>query len=1313
MIKKTILLFVFAFCVQRTSLMAQTPFVSKGWTADQGNGHYKNPLLWGDWPDPDVIRVGDTFYFVSTSMHYVPGCPVLKSKDLVNWEMAGYAVDKYEEDPRYNLQGGDRYLRGSWAATIRHHNGLFYVGFCTPNWDKEKGNFSICTAKDIKGPWKRTIFPEYLYDPGLFFDDDGKVYVAHGQQKLYITELNADARSVKTPQREIYNNRDYPYLEGSHVYKVNGKYYILGSTGGTTGRQVCLRSDNIYGPYESKVVINDDHTYPGNGLHQGGMVQLKDGSWWFIIMQDRGEIGRTPNLEPVTWIDGWPMLGLDGKGVETYRKPDVGQVYPPAVPATSDEFNTSLLGLQWQWNHNPADDQWSLKERKGYMRLHALLAKELTTARNTLTQRVQGPVSEGVVEMEVSGLKEGNVAGFGVFQSPYAYIAVRKRGNGKTLLMVNNGKVIDSILNFRPDKIWLKANVTHLGFTASFAYSVDGKKFIPFGNQLSMGLGLDWTANRFALFNYSTHKEGSGGYADFNWFRFKGEDVNLNSQKVTYNGNSLKIDGKETFVYSAAFHYFRCPKELWRDRFKKIKAAGFNTVETYIPWNWHERNMPKNINDYSQIDFSDLQEWLHMAQYEFGLYTIVRPGPFICAEWAGGGYPRWLAKFRPEGLKDFWLRSNDPEHVKWSLHWYKAVNKFIADEQITSKQKGEKGIILVQIENEYDADESKNKTAFLQSLYRSVKGAGVTVPVFTCLTEQCRASKDSLLSQVFDCDNYYVGLNDALSCAKRMSDLKHKQPNAPGFVTELQGGWFSTVAGRLGEDHESNDKHFYAIGMMSILGGATGLNYYMFYGGTHFDGWGARGQTTTYDYNAAIRENGSLSKKYDAASNIGAFIKKYEHQLIHSKGGICAFEKAAGELVGGVRIAEDGTKFVFLHNSSEKKKLAGTAMVKPGVDAAITTPIYNVNQNEEKVLITADSNRKNELFSEPSFEIKYELDSLETKVLVIPPKASASKGLWWSMRVDLTQQAKAQKPKVHIPIKKVLAFDEDFDAKWKVLKPNVSLPELEVNDSRYVLYRSQDSLTQQEASRFSKLLFNTYSRDVLNVQVNGKMATRLYPADKYAAVVSRNVNKSFARIKDNEYDNIFDIAGLLHAGENEIIVVYENIGHEHGYYPMEELSGIKTAGFSDATTEIQKVLKWKVATNLAGVDHGFMKPGFVADGWKEVQLDTSFSIPRKGNGIQPQGKQTALFTWYRAEFEFPENVDPATTWRLLINASGNGYMYLNGHNIGRHWEAGPQREFYLPECWLNFGKGKKNVITIGLRQTMNGAVIRGMEVTAY
>lgn len=502
---------------------------SNVWTPDNSDGTFTNPIMWGDWPDPDIILVGDDFYFISTSMHYVPGCPIATSKDLVNWKMAGYAVDRYDEDPKYDMQGGNLYLNGSWAPTIRHNNGKFYVGFCTPyGWGRETGHFSICEAKDVKGPWTRTIFPEYLYDPGLFFDDDGKVYVIHGQRTLYITELNSDVKSVKGENIKIWdkgfknaNELGGGYgMEGAHMYKINGKYYITCPAGGTEGWQICLRSDNIYGPYEHKLIMHDDNSYPPNGLHQGGMVQLKNGDWWFIIMQDRGPMGRVPNLVPVNWIDGWPMLGNNGKDVITYNKPNVGKKYPIRNPETSDEFNSPKLGLQWQWNHNPDNTKWSLTERKGHMRLKASQADNIKTARNTLTQRVQGPASQGTVELDVSGLKDGNIAGFGIFEFPYAYVAVEKTGNNKRIVMCNDNEIIESIDNFKGDKIWIRVRATDKDFRAKFYYSLNGKDFYLIGNELKMGLGLPWTANRFALFNFSTKESGVNGYADFNWFRF-------------------------------------------------------------------------------------------------------------------------------------------------------------------------------------------------------------------------------------------------------------------------------------------------------------------------------------------------------------------------------------------------------------------------------------------------------------------------------------------------------------------------------------------------------------------------------------------------------------------------------------------------------------------------------------------------------------------------------------------------------------------------------------------------------------------------
>lgn len=780
--------------------------------------------------------------------------------------------------------------------------------------------------------------------------------------------------------------------------------------------------------------------------------------------------------------------------------------------------------------------------------------------------------------------------------------------------------------------------------------------------------------------------------------------------RIRYDGSCMTIDGKDTFIYSAAFHYFRCPEELWRDRFQKIKEAGFNTVETYVPWNWHERTMPANINDNKKFDFDDVKRWLKMAQEEFGLYTIVRPGPFICAEYSGGGYPRWLAKFRPDDIKGFWLRSADPQHIRWSVHWFDGVCKALADEQITRKTKGQKGIIMIQIENEYNAHGCDGKEDFLKALYQSVRKSGMDIPVFTCLTGQCRGSKDPELSQVFDCDNYYVGLNDAPSCAHRMSDLKRSQKDAPGYVTELQGGWFSLVTGGLSDGHYSDDRHFKALGLMTILGGGTGINYYMYYGGTHFAGWGARGMTTTYDYNAAIRENGATGAKYFVSKEIGEFIRTFEPQLVRSEGGPCSLENAPKSLFGGVRVAPDGTRFVFLHNTDSKEPVKGKATLAPGKISKPTAPMYNVDQNGQKILVkTSDANEQDSL-TLPSLEIDYDLAELGSKVLVIPPGKTAAEGEWWPR--PATRPASPDRLPEAVRIASAQRMEDDFTkADWIPTQELVSLPDLGINDFRYSLYRSRVDLTEQQAASEKFLLFNMFTRDIVSVMVNGKPAKRLFPDS--ADAQSWTTRDCFDRIRQDEFDNRFDVSGLLKKGRNEILVVYENLGHAHGYVPMEELAGIRRAGLSVTESALTHPLQWDCAPDAAGVTRGWTKPDFNAAGWQTADLDTTGEIPRNGNGVQPKGEQDGLFTWYRVEFELPQaDLSVWIPWLARINASGNGYMWLNGHNIGRHWEAGPQREFYLPECWLNFGK-KKNVLVFGLRQTASGAQLKAVEIAPY
>ena len=782
-------------------------------------------------------------------------------------------------------------------------------------------------------------------------------------------------------------------------------------------------------------------------------------------------------------------------------------------------------------------------------------------------------------------------------------------------------------------------------------------------------------------------------------------------ERICYDHHCLKIEGQDFLLSSAAFHYFRTPPELWRDRFQKIKDAGFNTVETYIPWNWHERDLPSGLDDFSKIDLSEFEAWLKMAQEEFGFYTIVRPGPFICAEWGGGGYPRWLAKFNPWTGKEFWLRSADDAHLAWSVHWYEAVCKVFAREQITRKPKGAKGIILVQIENEYDYQKTPDKPKVLRTLFDAVKKAGVEVPIFTCRTEETRGSKDPVLSQVFDCDNLYVPLDGAPGCAERMMSLRTVQPNAPAFVTELQGGWFSLVGDRLSEENYSDARHFNAIHWMSLLGGATGLNAYMFVGGTHFGGWGARGQTTTYDYNAAIREWGALSPKYFVAKGVNEFIHEEGASLVRAEGGPCELRGAPASLFGGVRIAPDGTRFVFLHNTDPKNPISGKVTVVPGKIARSGGPIYNYDQEGNRVLVqTAEA--ESGAATVPPFEVDYALADLGAKVLVIPPGRVPAEGTWYPKAQDIPS-AKPQPAAVRIA--SALKRHDPLDGRWQHLPTGKSLPELGVSDQRSVLYRSRFTLSENDATRLGRLLVNSFSRDIVTAQVNGRVADRLYPDEAYAAAATRNKKLSMDRIRSDEFDNRFDLDGLLHAGENEIVLLYENIGHEHGYIPMEELSGIRQAGLSTDETAIAKTLDWQVALDLGGVTAGWTRPDFTSrEGWETVALDTGRAIARKGKDIQPQDTRDGLLNWYRIEFELPKASTGAASipWRLLLDASGNGFMWLNGHDIGRHWEIGPQREYYLPECWLNFD-GRKNVLVLGLRQTINGAKIRAAEVSPY
>jgi beta-xylosidase len=507
--------------------------------SDNGDGTYTNPVIYSDFPDPDVIRVDSVYYMVNTTMFIFPGVTILKSYDLVNWEYCNNAVQRMDFSPCYNLDGCNRYAHGQWATSLKYHNGIYYLLFIT----LDEGGF-VCTTANPEGPWQIKKLPRGFYDPGLFFDDDGKIYVASGNSTIYITELDSNL-TAKSNDVLVFTGDIRSGLEGTHVYKINGYYYLYCTYGGGDGFQVALRSKNIYGPYEEKIVIRDNGNL-GTGIHQGALVETQTGEWWSVIFQDGGAFGRFPTLQPVSWQDDWPMVGVNGKGVITYNKPNVGKQYPITTLPTTDEFDSTKLGLQWGWNHNPDSTKWSLMQNPGYLRLStAKVVSDLPSARNTLTQRIFAYYSKSLSttatsKINIDSMQNGDISGLAVFQNPYAFIGVKKNNDTNYVVMVNNGKTIDSVLT-NASILYLRTAASYSFATAYFYYSFDNQTFKKLGNNLYMQFNLSiFTGNKFCLFNYATKT--LGGYVDFDWFRInEPTPTNVNSENGFRSDNLYNV----------------------------------------------------------------------------------------------------------------------------------------------------------------------------------------------------------------------------------------------------------------------------------------------------------------------------------------------------------------------------------------------------------------------------------------------------------------------------------------------------------------------------------------------------------------------------------------------------------------------------------------------------------------------------------------------------------------------------------------------------------------------------------------------------
>ncbi|MBP5764947.1 MAG: glycoside hydrolase 43 family protein, partial [Bacteroidales bacterium] len=502
----------------------------RSWTADNGNGTFTNPLFYDEFSDPDIIRVGDDYYLAGTTMHSVPGLVILHSKDLVNWENVSYCFDRFDfPDDKFALRNHQEiYGQGIWAPAIRYANGQFYL------FSNINGKGLQCyTSQKIEGPWTHHNLQGNIYVLGVLFDDDGKIYAIHKYGEVHCTELKPDMSGPVEGTDRVIIPEGNGIGEGHHIYKIDGMYYLISTDYLPNGRTLCSRSKSIWGPYETRVITADEtYGYQGVGRtmvprgtryrigedgtkygvnpagpdatgcdksHQGGIVQAKDGSWWALFMQDFHSIGRTVCLMPITWKDGWPMVGLPGnlgRAPRTWYKPDtklgcygIGEEAQPmrAPYDRNEDFNGKQLGRVWQWNHNPEEKMWSL--RGGRLRLNTQPAEQLMWARNTLTQRVIGPKSVATVEVWLKGLKDGDVCGLGNINVPCSWIGIVKEGKTLTLRcfeqMTNDTVDVQLPATGTPlNRIWLRCIGEYDDNRSQYAYTLDGKEFQTVGRMM-------------------------------------------------------------------------------------------------------------------------------------------------------------------------------------------------------------------------------------------------------------------------------------------------------------------------------------------------------------------------------------------------------------------------------------------------------------------------------------------------------------------------------------------------------------------------------------------------------------------------------------------------------------------------------------------------------------------------------------------------------------------------------------------------------------------------------------------------------------
>ncbi len=861
--------------------------------------------------------------------------------------------------------------------------------------------------------------------------------------------------------------------------------------------------------------------------------------------------------------------------------------------------------------------------------------------------------------------------------------------------------------------------------------------------------------------------------------------------RIRYDGLSLFVENKPFFLYSGSFHYCRCPKELWRDRFIKIKEAGFNTVQTYVPWNLHEPQMPEGPGDFSKVDMTLLDEFLTMAT-DVGLYVVVRVGPYMCGEWDTGGYPQWLIAKMPPHYRGMWVRSDNPEFTQWANHWMRAVCQTVAKHQIIRKPVGQHGVILVQVENEYaligvPLDQKKKH---LEDLIQQAWKNGIDVPLFTNLAGFIIGSHAKIAGQVFDTIDRYPGWQLA-AMGHRIGHYRKAQKNAPVMAAEMQGGYFTSVEAKPTLKTDSDDypdnvspEQINALTLYSIQHGMTALNYYMLFGGTNFDGRAGLNVATTYDYSAPIRECGGIGAKWLKVKAIGEMLKTHGPALARAVHAPIQVHGAGKSIQIGARRSPDGGTYIFVFNSNRSRSQSGR----------FTASVGNFR----------------------NLSVSYHLKAADFKILYLPAHATgATAGQW------LPEPQRLPKRPTNLPsevaIKTIKHHADELPTQWQAVPEGKTLAQMGVYESGLSYYRAAIAVNSHSSRGSAALALALAGQDSAIALINGKIC---YP------------------ITTSGSPSIVPLTGEV-SGTLETTLLYENIGHANSGWNMQEGFGIQNTGLMPYSPHQGVIPNWRMqviklprhverlrgiqpniddsswqdvnitglrphqighrkaaiyraaihltadelragktvlrfgvvssrgwlfvngramgmmggagaATDIAkslrtgrnviaivvqelgswggigeaqllhhanawGQQTGTLflsgKPTGVAHGWHHAEFDDS-QWPSQAIGSFAN-TPPALLTWYRMEFALPavqRNI--WLPWCLRLEAMGNGFIYLNGNSIGRYWQHGGQREFYMPDNWLH-AAGRKNVLALCLRPVDQATAISAAAAVPY